>query len=266
MLTATQIEARKGKLTASRVAVLMTGDSQGILRLYQELRGEIEPEDLSRVWPVRLGEATEQLNLDWFEMKNRMPVMRRGEVMLHPDHEWAACTLDGWVEAADSGYPIEAKCVGGREPIEVVIDRYQPQLQWQMFVTGAKQIALTIIVSAHEPVVEYIDRVDTYVAEMVARAQQFMRFVERGEPPVVLDPVPPPADATKIYDMTGQNSWADPAADWLDTREASKRNADAAIVLKHLVPPDAKKCHGHGVIVTRDRAGRLSLRQHEEQI
>ncbi len=97
-LTAAQIAARAGKLTASRVACLMTGDAPKIMALYREMLGEGEPENLDHVWPVRLGSATEQLQLDWFQEKNGLPVTRRGEVAVHPEHTWAACTLDGWVE------------------------------------------------------------------------------------------------------------------------------------------------------------------------
>ena len=99
MLNAEQIKARTGKLTASRIACLMKGDAKEIYNLWLEMTGqEFEHEDLLRVWPVQLGSATEQLSLDWFEMKNGLPVTRRGEVVVHPDYEWAACTLDGWVE------------------------------------------------------------------------------------------------------------------------------------------------------------------------
>jgi YqaJ-like viral recombinase domain len=98
MLSSEQIEARKGKLTASRIACLMTGDAVAIDRLYREMIGEEQPEDLSGIWPVQLGTATEQLNLDWYERKNRTPVTRRGEVVVHPEYSWAACTLDGWVD------------------------------------------------------------------------------------------------------------------------------------------------------------------------
>ena len=98
MLSPTQIEARKGKLTGSRISALMTGDAQKIMQLYLEMIGEAPEIDLSDVWPVQLGAATEQLNCDWFERKNRTPVTRRGEVVVHPQYDWAACTLDGVVE------------------------------------------------------------------------------------------------------------------------------------------------------------------------
>jgi hypothetical protein len=133
-----------------------------------------------------------------------------------------------------------------------------------MFVTEAEQCALSVIMGASEPILEFIPRDQPYIDEMIARAKQFMTFVERGEPPVVLDPVPPPADAKKIYDMTGNNEWAHHGTEWLETRVAAKRNADAAAILKNMVPADAKKCVGHSIQITRDRANRLSLREAAE--
>src|SRR5262245_53229347 len=134
MLTDAQIEARKGKLTASRVACLMEGETDKIMRLYREMIGEELPEDLSGVWPVRLGACTEQLQLDWYEMQGS-PVSRRGEVVVHPDYDWAACTLDGWDEILRC--PLECKHVNNRSVVEEVRDKYQPQMQWQMECTRA---------------------------------------------------------------------------------------------------------------------------------
>jgi predicted phage-related endonuclease len=257
-LSTAQIEARKGKLTASRVAVLMKGDAEGILQLYHEMLGESEPENLDHVWPVRLGSATEQLNLDWFEMKNGR-IADRGAVLTHKHHNWAAATLDAWW--CDGNCPIEAKHVGGREPLEIIIERYQPQMQWQMEVTGAAQCVLTVIMGASEPVIEFIPRDVEYAAEMVKRGKQFMDCVAKRQPPVVLPAVAAPIDASKVYDMTGNNLWGDKAASWLLHKDAADFVKEAEKILKSLVPEDAKKCHGHDVQITRDRAGRLSLRK-----
>jgi predicted phage-related endonuclease len=258
MLTAAQLKAREGKLTASRVACLMHGDADKIMQLYREMIGEGEPEDLDHIWPVRLGSATEELNLDWFEMKNGT-LSRRGDVIVHKKYAWAAATLDGWYD--DLGCPVECKHVGGREPLEIIIDRYQPQMQWQMEVTGASQCALSVIMGAAEPVVEFIDRDADYAAEMVKRGWQFICCVKDRRMPVVLEPIAAPVDATKIIDMAGNNAWAAAAADWLNARGPADLCKSAEKILKAAVPDDAKKCHGHGIQITRDRAGRLSLRE-----
>jgi predicted phage-related endonuclease len=239
----------------------MTGDKEKIMRLYREMIGEEVEEDLSNVWPVQLGSATEQLNLDWYEKKVGYLLTRRGEVVVHPHFDWAAATLDGYDPVIKA--VVETKHVGGREPMETIIDRYQPQMQWQMFVTFNPQCAISVIMGANEPIVEYIDRDDAYIAEMVKRGEQFMLCVALRRPPVDLGPVPPPADATKIIDMAGNNYWAADAADWLETQDAAVKNKDREKALKAMVPADAKKCFGYGVRITRDRAGRLSLRRDE---
>jgi predicted phage-related endonuclease len=261
MLSPAQIKARKGLLTSTRMKCLMEGDAPAILQLYYEMTDDpaFEPVDLSDVWPVRLGEATEALNLEWYERKNNCTLTRQGEVVVHPHYDWAAATLDGW----DAGLhcPVEAKCVGGREPLELVIDRYQPQCQWLQEVTGAKQCALSIIVGANPPVVEFIDRDAEYAAEMIVRGRQFIDCVTARRPPVALPAVPPPIDVSKYYDMTGRNEWAASAATWLATKATARDCVEAEKYLKSIVPPDAKKCTGYGVVITRDRAGRLSLRE-----
>ena len=263
MLSPEQIEKRKDKLTASRVAVLMTGDAEGIMRLYLEMIGEQQPEDLSAVWPVQLGIATEQVNLDWFERKQKVAVTRRGEVVIHCDYSWAACTIDGWVQQGFVGYPIECKHVGGREPLEVIIERYFPQCLWQMACTSAKQCALSVIVGANEPVVEYIDRDDPYIEEMVKRGKKFMTCVAARLVPVTLPAVPPPVphDAMIELDMTADSTWKKHAGIYLQSYQAAASAKEFEKIIKSLVGENVRKAFGWGIRVTRDKANRLSLRE-----
>lgn len=260
MLSPVQIQQRDGKLTASRVACLMTGDETKILNLWREMIGDpaFVPEDLSGVWPVQLGSVTEALNLAWYARKCG-PLSRYGEVITHPEHEWAACTLDAW----DDGKccPVEAKHVGGRELLARVIDRYQPQLHWQMIVTNSRRAILSIIEGANEPVCEEIEIHDAYASELWRRAQEFMQCVWTLTPPIALPEVTAPAKPERVYEFTGNNQWASEAVTWLTTRIARKDNEAAEKALKGLVPADAARCHGHGIEIKRDRAGRLSIRE-----
>lgn len=259
-LTAEQIAARAGKLTASRVAVLMKGDREGILRLYREMIGEEQEENLDDVWAVQLGSATEKLNLDWYERKNG-PLSRRGEVVTHPNYSWAAATIDGYDTTLKCC--VECKHVGGREPLEVIIDRYQPQMQWQMACTGAKQCALSVIMGANEPIVEYIERNDAYISIMIERGEYFMMCVDLRKPPVTLDPVAPPIEPTKVINMTGNAIWAKAAGNWIQSHGAAATCKEAEKVLKSIMPAEAVRAFGNGVRISRDRAGRLSLRVDE---
>jgi hypothetical protein len=259
MLSPNQVAARDGKLTASRVACLMTGDAVKIHDLWRELIGDpaFVPEDLSGVWAVQLGSHTEALNLDWFERKHG-PISKRGDVVTHANG-WAACTLDGWSDLHSC--PIECKHVGGREDLSTIIARYQPQMHWQMIVTGATQCAISVIEGANEPIVEYIDKDEVYAADLMARAEAFMQHVRDLTPPVVLAPVAAPVKAEKTYDMAGNNVWGANAATWLATKQAKKDCESAEKELKALVPADAVRCFANGIEIRRDRAGRLSIKE-----
>jgi hypothetical protein len=260
MLTKTQIEARDGKLTASRVACLMTGDESEILSLWREMIGDpaFVPEDLSGVWPVQLGSHTESLNLDWFERKNGVLLKRRGEVVMHKNG-WAACTLDGWFEQRSC--PVECKHVGGREPLETIIARYMPQMHWQMIVTGAKECALSVIMGANEPVVEYVPFDKDYAAELWSRAGRFMECVRSLTAPVSVAPVAAPVKAEKSYDFSTNNHWCSEAVTFIGNRTAAKDFAAAEKALKSLVPSDAIRVTGGGIECRRDRANRLSIKE-----
>lgn len=261
MLTAAQVDARKGRLTASRVACLMVADEARIMDLWREMTADPTwlPEDLSGVWAVQLGEATESLNLRWF-IRDYGEVSRIGDVVtMESPNYWAAATLDGWSEKYLC--PVECKHTGGFENLSKIIDRYQPQMHWQMIVTNARQCALSVIMGASEPVVEFIPYDEEYGDELWRRASAFMACVRSKTPPVTISPAPPPVIAEKIYDMAGSNSWAEAASLWLDHLAAKRICVDAEKDLKGQVPDDAKKCHGHGVQVIRDRANRLSLRE-----
>lgn len=240
----------------------MTGDEVKIYRLWQEMIGDpsFVQEDLSGVWPVRLGSVTEELNLDWYERKYGT-VTRRGEVVVGSP-EWMAATLDGWCETRK--ICIECKHVGGRESFDTVRARYQPQLHWQGLVTKTNQVAFSVIVAANEPLVEFIDLDPDYSKELMTRAASFMLCVETLTPPVACPAVKAPIKAEKIYDMRGSNYWASAAPEWMATKAAARMNAELEKELKAAVPADAAKCFGYGVQITRDRAGRLSLKEVKE--
>lgn len=263
-LTQEQLEKRDYKLTASRVACLMTGDRDEIINLWRELVGDPEyvSENLDNVWPVQLGIVTEELNLAWFARKHGV-ISRRGEVITHPSLDWAACTLDAWSDKFNC--PVETKHCGGFEKLGDLIARYQPQMHWQMLVTDAKQCAFSVIQGAREPLVELVPLDKAYSGELLTRATKFMWHVKNLVPPVPLPVIKPPVKATKEYDMRSSNSWVAAAADWLENKMANKKYDTAEKTLKELVPDDSLRAFGGGVVVKRDRARRLKVVTESEE-
>lgn len=257
-LTDQQKKARDGKLTASRVACLMTGDKEKILNLWREMVGDpaYVEENLDDVWAVQFGAFTESFHLDWIERKLGK-IVGRGDVITREDKPWMAATLDGWIQ--DKQLPVEVKCTGGYEKADVVIARYQPQLQWQMMVTGKKMCAFSVIYGGKEPVVEFVPLDADYAAELLKRAEQFMECVRTMTPPVALPAVAAPVKAERVYDYSESNAWVYAATDWLENRLAADKFEEAAKDLKALVPSDAQKVIGGGVVAQRDKANRLKI-------
>ena len=260
-LTEAQKLARAGKLTASRVAPLMTGDRAKIMAVWRELCGDpsYEEEDLSEVWAVQLGTTTEGLNLDWYEKIKNRPVTRRGEVVVHPDYDWAAATLDGF-DATIPG-PVECKHVSGFEKYDTVLQRYQPQLHWQMEVTQTKKCAFSVIEGGRQPRVEIVEYDKEYADELMSRANNFMVHVSNMTPPVDMQPVERKTiSRLHDYNMTGNNAWAAAASDWIGHKDAAKKFDDAEKAIRELVPNDAASATGYGLVAKRDKANRLSIR------
>lgn len=260
-LTDAQRLAREGKLTASRVACLMTGDKAKIMQVWRELCGDPQylEESLDDIWAVQLGSTTEQLNLDWYEKTKNKVLTRRGEVVVHPDYDWAAATLDGF-DAAVPG-PVECKHVSGFEKYDVVLQRYQPQIHWQMEVTQTKKCAFSVIEGGRQPRVEIIDYDKAYADELMARALRLMEHVWNMTEPVVLDPVElKTISRLRDYNMTGNNLWAAAAADFIQHRNAAKLHEAAEKKIREILPNDAASATGYDIVAKRDRANRVSIR------
>lgn len=260
-LSPAQLAARDGKLTASAIGCLMTGDAEKITNLWRFMVGDpsFEDRDWEHFWPARLGHATEALNLEWWEYDTGRPLSRQGEVVMHPVFPWASSTLD----AFDDGLvgPVDAKHVGGFETLDTIRARYLPQMTWQMDCTGTKRSALSVIQGAKEPVAVTIEWDAEYSAELWRRAEAFMRCVEDLMPPIPLAPVTAPVPAIREVDMTGNNEWAFHAGYWLENRSLAKTFENSVKSLKGMVPADAAKCFGHGLRIDRSKNGALSIKE-----
>src|SRR5215470_10150764 len=83
----------------SDARIIMGTDEAALIRLWQEKRGEIEPEDFSGNLIVQLGRVTEDLNRRWFESNTGQAVTDVQRRIRHPVNRWMGATLDGRVEA-----------------------------------------------------------------------------------------------------------------------------------------------------------------------
>lgn len=233
--------------------------------LWLEKTSRKDPDDLSNVLVVQLGLWTEGFNRLWFERITGNPVKDAGTMCVHPTLPFLTCTLDGRVRLTSGDEAVfEAKHVGGREPLDIVIARYQPQVQHQMHVTGTNLAVLSCLIGTDRYEYVEIPRDDFYLAELVEREIAFWRHVEADEPPPDLEPIaaPVPPEEWKTVDFTGNNAWADSAAEWLEYKGHASRFKCAEKILKEMIGADVGIAYGHGVIVKRDRANRLGIKEH----
>ena len=244
----------------SDARVIMGTDEAALLRLWQEKRGEIEPEDLSGNLIVQLGVAIEPLNRHWYERNAGQTVDCVQHRLMHPVLRWMGATLDGIV--ADSGAVFEAKfMLPWSFSEEAAAEKHMAQVQHNMWVTNAREAALSIITGGGKWVEIKIAADPLYQHLLLTAEKKFWRCVESGEPPSLFcaEQPRPRIEAIRIVDMSASNSWAEFAGLFRNTRAAFLDHERAKAELKTLMPEDAKEAIGHGVRAKRSKSGAVSF-------
>jgi predicted phage-related endonuclease len=257
MLTPEQLIERRKGLGGSDAAKIVSGDWHA---LWLDKTNRSEPEDLSDVFAVQMGNTTEQLNLDWYGRRIGTHAVRRGEVVISAEYPFLRCTLDGFDETFQA--VIQVKHVNAYAKIDEVRAKYAAQVMHESIVCGVTKGVLSVIIGTNEPVRELIELDDFWANEYIEKCREFWGYVERDEPPPQGAPVEaPPAPATmRVVSMEGNNAWASSAADWLEHKDAAKKFKASETDLKALVEADVRLAEGHGVKASRNKAGSLSIK------
>src|SRR6201985_2628645 len=137
-------QSRRHFIGGSDAPIIMGQDEKALLRLWQEKRGEVGPEDLSANLIVQLGVVTEDLNRAWYERNTRHAITAVQTRVQHPVISFLAATLDGMV--TETGAVYEAKFMLPWSFSEgAAAEKYMAQLQHNMWVTNARMAVLSII-------------------------------------------------------------------------------------------------------------------------
>jgi predicted phage-related endonuclease len=238
----------------------MGSDEAGLIRLWQEKRGEAEAEDLSGNLIVQLGTATEDLNRSWYERNSGRSVKDVQRRVKHSAIPWMAATLDGIVEGTEAVF--EAKfMLPWSFSEEAAAEKYMAQLQHNMWVTHLRTSVLSIITGGGKWVEIEIPMDPLYLSVLVAAEKKFWRCVQSGEIPHLINAEAPRPriEAIRIVDMSSSNSWAEFAGLFRTTRDAFLDHERAKNELKALMPEDAKEAIGHGVRAKRSKSGAVSF-------
>src|SRR6187551_367232 len=251
---------RRHFVGGSDARIIMGGDENALIRLWQEKRGEAAPADLSGELMVQLGLATEELNRSWYERHSGHRVGQRQSRKFHPSVVWMAATLDGLVE--ETGAVFEAKfMLPWSFSEQTAAEKHMAQLQHNMMVVGSKTSVLSIITGGGKWVEMAISAAPVYQTAMMYAERAFWRAVSSGEPPALFHAEPPRAriEAVKIVDMSTSNSWGEFAALFRSTRPAFLEHERSKAELKTLMPEEAKEAIGHGIRAKRSKSGAVSF-------
>jgi predicted phage-related endonuclease len=251
---------RRSFIGGSDARIIMGNDEAALVQLWQEKRGEIEPEDLSQNLIVQLGVVTEDLNRRWYEANTGQTVTDIQRQVRHPTVRWLGATLDGRVKS--SGAVFEAKfMLPWSFSEEAAAEKYVAQLQHNMWVVAARQAVLSVITGGGKwvEITSYADPL--YQHLIVTAERKFWRCVESGEPPRLfgVEPPKPRIAAVRVVDMSSSNAWAEFAAAFGRTRAAHLEHEQARAELKNLMPEDAREAIGHGVRAKRSKSGAVSF-------
>jgi predicted phage-related endonuclease len=251
---------RRSFIGGSDARIILGNDEAALLRLWQEKRGEIGPEDLSGNLIVQLGSATEDLNRSWYERHTGRRVTDVQRRVKHSAVPWMAATLDGIVEQTAAVF--EAKfMLPWSFSEEAAAEKYMAQLQHNMWVTHLRSAALSIITGGGKWVEITVHMDPLHLSILVAAEKKFWRCVQSGEVPHLINAEPPRPriEAIRIVDMSASNSWAEFAGLFRSSRDAFLDHERARAELKALMPEDAKEAIGHGVRAKRSKSGAVSF-------
>ena len=251
---------RREFIGGSDARIIMGIDEAALIRLWQEKRGQIEPEDLSGDLIVQLGRVTEGLNRLWFERNTRQAVRDVQRRIRHPVNRWMGATLDGLVEA--TGAVFEAKfMLPWSFSEEGAAEKHMAQVQHNMWVVNTRMAALSIITGGGKWVEIALSADPLYQHLLITAERKFWRCVETGEHPRLfgIEPPRPRLAAVRIVDMSASNSWAEFAAVFRNTRQAFLDHEKSKAELKGLMPEDAMEAFGHGIRAKRSKSGAVSF-------
>jgi predicted phage-related endonuclease len=242
------------------------------LELYNVKMGHSNREDLSDNFQVQLGIASEQIHREFFARRSGMAVTTSMLPIYSNQYPWMHATLDGIL--LEEKTFVEFKHTHAAATLREKAVYYLPQLAHYAHIMQTDHCMFSIIRGNTDPEFGRVDIPLEYTEQLINMERAFYWHIENNIPPEATPWISQELAAKtakvisiaglKPYDMTESNEWADAAVTWLTTRAEAKANTERAKQLKELMPFDASEATGHGIVITRNKAGALSLRAAKE--
>lgn len=269
------VAARNGLIGSTDARVIASGDWHD---LWLEKIGQKNRPDLTFEWKPRLGLATEQLHAWWHQHSTGQSVEDSyGDAQIQhssmSDVRFVT-SIDRLVRGNEGYEVLEMKHTHARNTLREAATFYMGQLQWQIFVLNLDRIRFSIIRGNEEPEWGYVERDMSYIDMLVGQVVSFLWHVDEKVPPPENTKAKDLATAAaavtinglRPYDMSGNNEWADAAADFIRDKAAAASLPVTEKRMRSLIPADAEIAAGAGVSFKRDARGAYRVTIDEAQL
>ena len=268
-----EMNTRMGFIGGTDMMTIMDGDWE---HLWQIKTGRLQPDDLSDVFPVQLGIATEEFNVSLVEKHTGIKLQRQFQTQKVWDGIPLRAVLDGFgfgdfmrpvndgaitkVESLRIG--AECKHTYERNTLDAQLQRYMPQIQFYMWVAELDVMQFACIFGNRDWKMCRVSRDSDYIQSLKGPLRNFWEFVlEDRQPQLPHYPVTQPKiDHIPIDDMitrnvAGDNEFHDRAMTFIETKDSHALHESAKKDLKQMIGHDEREIYSDILAVRRTKAG-----------
>ena len=258
---------RMGYIGGSDAVKIMQGNWH---ELWLEKTGKAQPKDLSDIFRVQLGVATEAFNISWFQQQYEKQCAY--QVEFRKDYEGLSFrgTLDGVVlnDTGDlSNIGVECKHVNSFKSFQDQILYYTPQLQLYMFIGNLDAMYFSVI-QGNEWTCSKISRNEAEIHRMMPILKDFWKLVVTGEEPIanIPDRSLKVVDSIAIDDMVArdaskENHFTELAEKFISSKVEHDNHNKVKAELKSMLADNEREVFNNSLSIKRTKSGvRFNIR------
>ena len=177
-------EIRKGGITATGItAINGTSPYKTAYRLWAELTGQVGEQAAGAA--AQRGQLLEQAVADYYTAETGKKLRKSNGIVRLKEHPWAMASLDRTIVGDPEGLVEIKTSTSNRWQLFPVPPEYVDQVQWQMFVTGAKYADVAVLLSGLVFRIERVEADPVYQTMLFDKAVAFRELVASGTPPAL---------------------------------------------------------------------------------
>ena len=230
--------------------------------LWLEKTGREQPDDLSDIFAVRLGTYTEEFHIRELEETLNVKITRQFKHEREIDGVPCRATLDG----VYGGIGVECKHTNERQTMSKQLERYMPQLQFYMMVTGIERMVFSCIFGNRTREHTLVDSNMPYRHEMLLQLIDFWQYVKDDMEPDrgLVSVVMPSMDAVPINSMVAidastNNQFMADAEIYAVTKDKATAHEKAKKRLKEMMPSNCREMYCSDFAMRRAANGSIRM-------